>query len=188
MCNRIFGPMPGYTVQNRRIIKKTPLPKIDSTPQPVVEKMLELINPSSDDILYDLGCGDGRFVITAAKKYGCKAVGIEINRAIANKVYRRVKREGLDNLVKIYCGDARKSDISDASIIVLYLFPDLIEELQPTIFTASKIISYSHRIPNQPNTEMTIHVDGKNYPVYIWQNPWSLHEKKENWSLKARGL
>ncbi len=138
---------------------------IDSTPQVVVDSMLAAVNPTEDDVLYDLGCGDGRILITAVKKYNCVAVGIELNPNVAAIAKANIKKAGLEHRIQIVTGDARKYELSDATIVTMYLFPDLMLELEPHITHATRIVSYSHEIPNRNNSKIL--VQGK-YPVYVW--------------------
>jgi SAM-dependent methyltransferase len=142
-----------------------------ATPQFVVEGILTTLKLKEQDVLYDLGCGDGRFVITAAKKYGCRAVGIEIDPDIAKVAQRKVKEAGVEDLVTIKVADAKDVNLDNADVIVMYLFPDLQAALQPEIFKARCIASYSHRIPNVPNVRWSITNKGKKYYFYVWQKP-----------------
>jgi SAM-dependent methyltransferase len=144
-------------------------PKLDPTPQAVVEEILDLLQPKPDETLYDLGCGDGRVVITAAEKYGCKAVGIEINQQRAQDTFRKVRDAGLDDKVKIYHGDARSADIADADIIFMYLFPETMDEIGPRIFVADRIATYSHPLGDVPVQQVDVELDdGSVHPVYLW--------------------
>jgi len=85
--------------------------------------MLELAEIKAGDVLYDLGSGDGRIVIAAAKKYGIKAVGFEINPALVRDSQRTIKEEGLEHLVEVHEQDVRSVDLSPASVVTMYLYP-----------------------------------------------------------------
>ncbi len=139
-------------------------PKVDSTPLPVVTMMLRVALPNKDEVLCDLGCGDGRIVISAAKNYGCRAVGIEIDKRTADLARRNVRIAGVGHLVTIIHGDAREYSMDGIDIVTMYLFPDLMVELQPKIFKAKRIVSYSHEIPRVRNLKV-----GEKYPIYIWR-------------------
>jgi len=91
------------------------------TPQDIVDKMLELAKVSSDDVVYDLGSGDGRIVITAAQKYGAHAVGIEINPDLFRESSNRIKELGLDDRAHIICEDMFDVSIHRATVVMLYL-------------------------------------------------------------------
>ena len=93
------------------------------TPQPVVDKMLELAKVKKSDVVYDLGCGDGRIVVTAAKKYGVKAVGFDIDPKRVKEAQENVKKNGVEDLVTIEQKDIFTLDLSPANVVTLYLLP-----------------------------------------------------------------
>lgn len=92
-----------------------------ASPYPVIRKMLTLAGVKPNEMLYDLGCGDGRIVIMAAKEFGARAVGIELRSDLAKKAIRKVREERLEDRVKIVNDDLFNVDISDADIVTLYL-------------------------------------------------------------------
>ncbi len=93
------------------------------TPQEVVDRMLELAEVRDGDVVYDLGLGDGRIVITAAGRYGVKAVGFEIDPSLVKTARDNIKAAGLEHLVEIREEDIRNVDLSPASVLTLYLYP-----------------------------------------------------------------
>lgn len=93
------------------------------TPQEVVDRMLELAQVNQGDLLYDLGSGDGRIVITAAKRYGARAVGFEIDHALVTDSQRSIKEAGVEALAEIREEDVRTLDLSPASVLTMYLYP-----------------------------------------------------------------
>ena len=97
-----------------------------ASPMPVVRRMLKLAGVKPGEVVYDLGCGDGRIVITAAKEFGAYAVGIEIRRDLALKAMRAVEEAGLSDRVKIINANFFDVDISDADVVTLYLTLSLI--------------------------------------------------------------
>jgi cyclopropane fatty-acyl-phospholipid synthase-like methyltransferase len=101
------------------------------TPIEVVDKMLELAEVKKGDVVYDLGSGDGRIVIRAAKKYGVKAVGIEMDSWLLAKARKDAKAAGVSHLVKFRAEDALKVDISAATVVTLYMLPWFNEKLKP---------------------------------------------------------
>lgn len=121
------------------------------TPEEVIEKMLKITNASKNDILYDLGCGDGRVLILAAKKIGLRCVGIEIKRELVEQAREKVVKEGLEDLVTIYHGDMFQFDISEATIVYLYLTTDLNSQLKPKLERelrrGTKVVSHQFEIP-----------------------------------------
>ena len=120
------------------------------TPMKRVKKMVELANLKPGDRVYDIGCGDGRFVYWAANKYGAKATGIELSPlvylfALVRKLFWRSK-------AKIVFGNFKMMDLSDADVIFCYLLPDCLVKIQPEldkqVKPGTKIISYAFTIPN----------------------------------------
>jgi len=121
------------------------------TPMPVVEKMLELAEIKKDDIVYDLGCGDGRIVITAAKQYGIKGIGIDIIQDRIQESREGAKKAGVTELVEFRLQDATKVNFSEASVVTLYLLPESNELLRPLLDQqlkpGSRVVSHGYRIP-----------------------------------------
>ncbi len=108
------------------------------TPQYVVNEMLEIAGTNKDDLVYDLGCGDGRFVITAAKKYGARGIGIDIDPERIQESAANARRSGVADRVKFIEADLFKTDFRQATIVALYLLPDLNLRLRPTLFKELK--------------------------------------------------
>ncbi|HEY2918425.1 MAG TPA: methyltransferase domain-containing protein, partial [Candidatus Binatia bacterium] len=102
------------------------------TPMEVVDKMLELAEVKKGDLVYDLGSGDGRIVIRAAKKYGVKAVGIEMDNWLLAKARKDAQAAGVSHLVKFRAEDALKADISAATVVTLYMLPWFNEKMKPS--------------------------------------------------------
>ncbi|MCL4195103.1 MAG: methyltransferase domain-containing protein [Thermoguttaceae bacterium] len=145
------------------------------TPQPVVDKMLELAGVTKDDFLYDLGCGDGRIVVTAAKKYGCKAVGYDINPKRIKESRKNVQDNEVGHLAKIEQADIFTLDLSPASVITLYLLPELnvklipqLEKLKP----GSRIVSHDFDMRGvTPDKVVELDEDGESHTIYLWTTP-----------------
>jgi len=117
------------------------------TPQDVVDRMLELAEVKQDDLVYDLGCGDGRVVVTAAKRYGCRAIGYDIDPLRVKESLENVEENNVGHLVKIEQKDIFTLDLSKANVIALYLLADLnvklipqLEKLRP----GSRIVSHDY--------------------------------------------
>lgn len=117
------------------------------TPQNVVESMLEMAGVKENDVVYDLGCGDGRFVITAAKKFGARGVGIDIDPDRIKESTWNAKNLGVMNRVRFIEGDLYETDIREATVVTLYLLSDLNLKLRPKLFSelrpGSRVISYT---------------------------------------------
>ena len=147
---------------------------ISATPQPVVEKMLDLAQVTSKDVVYDLGCGDGRIVITAAKKYGAHGVGIDIDPERIKESEANAKVAGVENLVTFKLEDAMKADVSPATVVTLYLLsssnaalrPILTKQLKP----GARIVSHAFSMGDwQPvKTELVADDSGFNRTLYLW--------------------
>lgn len=142
------------------------------TPNPVVDGMLKLAGVKADDVVYDLGCGDGRIVISAAKQYGAKAVGVDINPERIQEARNNAKRAAVEDKVKFEENDLFKADISDASVVTLYLLPTVNERLKPKLLQelkpGTRIVSHSFDMGEwKPDREEV--VDGRH--IYLWIVP-----------------
>jgi SAM-dependent methyltransferase len=146
------------------------------TPHEVVAEMLRLAEVDAKDTVYDLGCGDGRLVITAAKKYGAHGVGIDIDPERIKESKANAVKEGVTDHVKFIQADLFTSDISGATAVTLYLLTTLNEKLRPKLLAELKpgtpIVSHDFNMGDwQP--EQTIHVQGPSrlHTVYRWTVP-----------------
>ena len=116
------------------------------TPDAMVERMLTMAKTTSADVVYDLGAGDGRLPIAAAQTFGAKAVGIEYDRDLAALAQRNAERAGVAGKVTIIRGDIFKEDFTRATVLTLYLLPDLNQQLRPTILTmkpGTRVVSHA---------------------------------------------
>lgn len=104
-----------------RAQERTEIPYVPST-VPVVSKMLELAGVTKNDFVYDMGCGDGRIVIMAAKKYGARGVGIDLDPVRIAEAKENAIKEGVSHLVEFRAEDGTKTDISKATVVTLYMF------------------------------------------------------------------
>jgi cyclopropane fatty-acyl-phospholipid synthase-like methyltransferase len=101
------------------------------TPIEVVDRMLELAEVTKSDVVYDLGSGDGRIVIRAAKKYGARGVGIEMDKLLLEKARKAATAEGVSHLVDFRAEDALKVDLSPATVVTVYMLPWFNEAMKP---------------------------------------------------------
>src|ERR1041384_7158106 len=101
------------------------------TPQMIVERMLEAGHVKPGDLVYDLGSGDGRIVITAAQKFGARAVGVEIRPDLCRKAEERIKALGLEDRVRMMEGSALRVDLSGANVVTMYLLTSSNDRLKP---------------------------------------------------------
>jgi SAM-dependent methyltransferase len=146
------------------------------TPQELVDVMLGMANIGKDDIVYDLGSGDGRLVITAAKKYGASGIGIDIDPERIGEARENAKKAGVEDKVRFLEQDIFKSDFHDATVVTLYLLEELNLRLRPHIFAqvkpGTRVVSHAFTMGDwEPDAERTIKKEGENYDAYYWVVP-----------------
>lgn len=138
------------------------------TRQAVVDAMLKVANVKAGDVVYDLGCGDGRIVVSAAK-LGARGIGIDIDPQRIKEANENVARNGVGDRVKILNQDLFTTDISDASVVALYLLPTLNMKLRPTLWKTLKpgtrIVSHDFSMGDW-KPEQTLSVEGAT--IYYW--------------------
>jgi outer membrane protein assembly factor BamB/precorrin-6B methylase 2 len=166
-----------YDVRDKKPRRKRPDVIFVPTPQDVVEKMLELAVVKKDDVVADLGCGDGRIVVTAAKKYGCKAIGYDLDKECIQLAQDTVKKEGVEKLVRIENRDILEVDLSGISVVTLYLGPVLNAKLIPQLEKlkpGSRIVSHAFDIPGvkaDKVVSVTSVEDDITRKLYLWTTP-----------------
>ena len=148
-----------------------------ATPQDVVDRMLELAEVRKDDLVYDLGCGDGRIVVTAAKKYGCRAVGFDIDPRRVEESLDNVQKNNVGDLVTIEQNDIFTLDLSEADVITMFLLSRLnvklipqLEKLKP----GSRIVSHNFAMEGvKPDKviKMSSNEDPFEHIIYLWATP-----------------
>jgi len=190
---RVFAAEPGVTSFEAQPEPSKPKKQPDviyvPTPQEVVDKMLELAEVKRGDIVYDLGCGDGRIVVTAAKKFGVKATGVDIDPQRVKEARDNVKTNGVSHLVTIKEADIFELDFSDATVVTLYLLPELNVRLMPKLAKlkpGTRIVSndFDMRgakpklIVNMPGTYDSEFAD-MHRTIYKWVVPWEPEPKKD---------
>jgi hypothetical protein len=168
------------------------------TPQVVVDKMLELAKVSSRDYLVDLGSGDGRMIITAAKRYGARGFGVDLNKSLVTLANRNAAKMGVANRAVFYERDLHETDISQADVLTIYLLPEVNLMVRPRILDlkpGTRLVSHDYGFGEwPPDVELTIDAPGK--PVgrdqkskvmywvvpsrvagkWVWQGPAGLYE------------
>jgi len=153
------------------------------TPQDVVERMLKMARVTRGDVVYDLGCGDGRIVVTAARRYGCRAVGYDLDPLRVQEARTNATRHKVGHLVTIEQQDVLHSDLQQASVVTLYLGTEInarlipqLEKLRP----GARIVSHDFPIgvltPDKV-IEMTSRADGRQHRIYLWTCPLATKPK-----------
>jgi ribosomal protein L11 methylase PrmA len=142
------------------------------TPQEVVDAMLEVAKVTKTDVVYDLGSGDGRIPVTAAKKYGARAVGIDIDPQRIKEANANAQKEAVTDKVKFLNQDLFTTDISEATVVTLYLLPSLNVKLMPKLKAelkpGTRIVSHAFDMGDW-KPEQTLNVNGRT--VYYWTIP-----------------
>jgi len=152
------------------------------TPQGLIDKMLEVTRVGSDDLVYDLGAGDGIIAITAAGRHGARAVGIEYNPQMADYARRKVAEAGLSDKVRIITGDIFKEDFSAATVVTLYLYPDLNMRLRPSILAmkpGTRVVSHAFTMGDWEPDET---VSDQSARAFYWMVPAQIEGE---WTLNG---
>jgi len=157
-----YSPQASFSTKIK-VTKSTPY--VESTPQVVVDAMLKQLNLTPDDVLYDLGCGDGRILISAVQQYGCKALGIEIDPKVAEFARKQVAAAECGRIL-IMTGDATKFNLEKATAVTMYLFPPLMEKLMKKIKT-DRVVSYSHEIPGKLCKTIVVNKNIDFYKIFL---------------------
>lgn len=151
------------------------------TPSKVVEEMLNVAGVTGNDILYDLGSGDGRIVITAAQKFGTQGVGIDINPKLVQEAFNNAQKAGVTDRVQFIQQDLFTTDLSQATVVTLYLLrsvnlklrPKLLKELKP----GTRIVSHSFDMGDwEPDRVVVVNHRNRKYVLYLWVVPETIPE------------
>jgi precorrin-6B methylase 2 len=165
-----------------------------TTPDDVVEQMLELAGTRAEDFVVDLGSGDGRIVITAARKYGARGLGIELDDKLVQVSRDNARHAAVAERVQFVQGDVLLAGFSQASVVTVYLLPDLIGQLQSRFVDelkpGTRIVSHSFRMTGwRPDRSVTIKVtkphpgQGDESTLYLWTVPANV---RGTWTLDGR--
>jgi ubiquinone/menaquinone biosynthesis C-methylase UbiE len=143
------------------------------TPQPVVEAMLDAAGVKPGDVVYDLGSGDGRIAITAAKKYGARGVGIEIDPALVRKATENAAAAGVSDRVRFLNENLFTADISQATVVTLYLLQSINERLRPKLVrelkSGTRVVSHVFNMGPEWPPEQALMIGAS--PVFLWTIP-----------------
>jgi outer membrane protein assembly factor BamB len=173
----VFAVPPAKALPARVDGKREPDAIFVPTPQDVVEKMLELAKIRKSDVVVDLGCGDGRLVVTAARKYGCKAIGYDLDPECVRMSRENVKKQGVERLVTIEEKDLFNVDLSKVDVVLLYLPPELTRRLIPQLSklpAGARVVSHAFPIPGiTPDRVVTVtsKEDELEHRISVWTAP-----------------
>lgn len=167
------------------------------TPQNVVDRMLEVAKVSASDFVIDLGSGDGRMVITAAKRYGARGFGVDLDRRLVELSNRRAAQAGVAERAKFYAQDLYQTDLSAASVVTIYLLPEVNLMVRPkllsTLKPGTRVVSHDYDMGDWPaDVTFTMDAPGKSVgrdqksKVYFWVVPASA-SGKWRWRQSAGG-
>ncbi|HEU4340102.1 MAG TPA: class I SAM-dependent methyltransferase [Candidatus Binatia bacterium] len=154
-----------------------PIPFVP-THMAVVDRMLEMAEVKKNDVLYDLGCGDGRILIRAAKKYGTRGVGIDLDPQRVEEATQKAKEEGVSHLLQFRAEDGTKTDISNATVVMLYMFKWFNNAIRPKLQKlkpGSRIVAHDYDIDDwQPTLVVNLEpgkIEGidRQHTLYLWR-------------------
>lgn len=141
------------------------------TPHEIVDRMLDMAKVRPTDVVYDLGCGDGRMVIAAAKKYGTRGVGVDLDPARIREARANARAAGVEKLVTFKVGDMFETDVTEATVVMLYLLPELNRRLRPKLLAelkpGARIVSHDFDMGRDfpPDEYVKLGTSG----VYLWR-------------------
>jgi len=145
------------------------------TPPDVVDRMLGLAHVTSTDVVYDLGCGDGRIVIAAAQKYGARGVGVDIDPVRVREAQANAKRAGVEHLVTFSVQDALETDVSGATVVTLYMLSSMNVRLRPILTRElpkrARIVSHNFAMGDWEPDHVDTFKDaaGTTRTLYLWE-------------------
>ena len=146
------------------------------TPQEVVEKMLQVAGVKKDEMVYDLGCGDGRIIITAAQKFGARSTGVELDPELFKKTQERIRELKLQDRVKIINGNLLDVDLSPANVVTLYLLTDSNTKVKPNLEkylkAGSRVVSHDFQVLGWVPAKVEKFMrDSRTHTIYLYEMP-----------------
>lgn len=150
------------------------------TPDEIVDRMLDVAQVKALDVVYDLGCGDGRIVIAASKNYGARAIGVDLDPARIREAKANARKAGVDKFVTFRVEDLFKTDLHDATVVMLYLLPELNRRLIPKLFAelkpGARVVSHDWDMGKSWPPDRYIKLGGDG--IYLWVMPDYEERKK----------
>jgi ubiquinone/menaquinone biosynthesis C-methylase UbiE len=161
---------PAFAQQGERLAPFVP------SPQTVVERMLEVADLKPGETVYDLGCGDGRILVAAARQFRAKAVGVELSDALVKQDREQIKKLGLDNRVTIIQGDLMQTDLRSADVVTVYLLTEVNDRLKPlfekSLHRGARVVSHDFKIRGwKPDRVDEVVVSGRAHKIYVYVIP-----------------
>lgn len=146
------------------------------SPPPIVEKMLEAARVQPNEVVFDLGSGDGRVIVTAAKKFKAQSIGVEISPKLVKSANDRIRDEGLEDRCKVIQGDLREVDLSSADVVILYLLTSSNELLRPnlekTLKPGARVVSHDFEIREwNPTRVVQAEAHGRVHSIFVYEFP-----------------
>lgn len=146
-----------------------------SSPEHIVDRMLELASIRPGESVYDLGAGDGRVVIAAAEKYKARAVGVEISPRLVAEASARIEKLGLAENARVIQGDILKTDLSRADVVIIYLVTSLNEKLRPrfekSLKAGARVISHDFAVPGWKPSRVEKTADRHPHSIFVYEMP-----------------
>lgn len=152
-----------------------------TSPQPIVDRMLDLANVKPGEIVYDLGCGDGRILITAAQRFGARGIGIELSERLVRLTNDSVRRLNLQEHVQVTQGHLLHVDLSDADVVTIYLDHGSNELLRPNLEKflkpGSRVVSHDFEMRGwKPSKVDKIHAFNRHHTIYLYELPGAVKQ------------
>ena len=181
-----LAPAVGVAAEAKNQSKSTRTPDCVyvGTPYDVIDKMLDMGSLRKSDVVYDLGCGDGRIIVAAAKRFGCRGVGYDINPQRIEESLANVRKNRLEKLIEIAQEDIFKLDLSKADVIMLYLLPSMNKRLIPQLKKlkpGSRVVAHNYDVEGIEYDDYAAFrslEDGVRHYVYVYTAPLREEEKK----------
>ncbi len=163
-----------FAVEPPRVAQK--LAPYVTSPQPVVEKMLEAARLKPGETLFDLGCGDGRILLSAAQRFGARAIGVELSPTLVKRARASVEAQGLQEQVRVVEGDMMQVDVSPAQVVALYLMTEANEQLRPKLEKelkpGARVVSLEFKIKGwKPARVEKFESHRHPYTIYVYELP-----------------
>lgn len=158
------------------LVAQQPMVPYHATPADVVDRMLALAQVTKDDVVLDLGCGDGRIPIRAAQKYGARGIGVDIDPKLIELSRENARKAGVEHLVEFRVEDALKTDVTPASVVTLYMLSSFNAKLRPILWAnlrpGSRVVSHAFSMGREwpaDQIDRFTNTDGDQVTLYLWR-------------------